>query len=90
MNPLDLSRRISELSEEYYEASLEMGTIAERSGVAWLTLRKECKTDAECNKKWDVTPDGRRSAYLRYYLKGLEKSISAKKMELRMLTGQGA
>lgn len=87
---LKLSFEIRDLSEAYYKASLEAGEIAERSGTAWLELRKECKTDKECDRKWDTTADGKRSAYLRFFLKGCEKKISALRMQLRILTGQGA
>ncbi len=90
MNPIELSKKISELSEAYYQSSMEMGDIAARSGTAWLELRKGCKTDKECDRKWEVTADGKMESYLKWYLKGLEKSISAKKMELRILTGSGA
>lgn len=90
MTPLELSKQISELSESYYQASMQMGYIAERSGYGWMEVRKDCKTDAEAHKKWAMTADGKREAYLKWYLKGVEKKISALKMELRMLTGQGA
>lgn len=85
-----LSRQIYELSDFYYKASLEAGEIAERSGTAWLELRKDCKTDKECDRKWDTTADGKRDNYLRFYLKGCEKKISAMRLQLRILTGQGA
>lgn len=90
MNPIELSRQISELSEDYYKSSLEMGEIASRSGLGWLEMRRTCKTDGECHRRWATTADGQREAYLKYYLKGVEKKISALKMELRILTGQGA
>lgn len=88
-NPLELSRDISRLSDDYYKAALEMGTISERSGFGWMELRRECKTDSETHKKWAATADGKREAYLRWYLKAVEKKVSAMKMELRILTGLG-
>lgn len=89
-NPLQLSRQIYDLSEEYFKASLEMGEIASRSGTAWLELRKKCKTDKECDRMWETTADGIRENYLKFYLKGCEKKISSLKLELRIITGQGA
>lgn len=85
-----LSREIYTLSDEYYKCSIEMGEIAERSGTKWLELRADCKTDKEADRKWDTTADGKREAYLKFYLKGLEKKISSLKMSIRILTGQGA
>ncbi len=90
MNPIEISRLISELSDSYYKASLEAGEIASRSGLGWLELRQTCKTDGECNRRWLASADGKREAYLKYYLKGVEKKVSALKLELRILTGQGA
>lgn len=85
-----VSGEIYTLSDNYYKCSVEMGSIAERSGTAWLELRKDCKTDKECDRKWDTTADGKRENYLKFYLKGCEKKIAALKMEARILTGQGA
>ena len=85
-----ISREIYTLSDEYYKCSTEMGEIAGRSGTAWLELRASCKTDKECDRKWDTTADGKREAYLKFYLKGLEKKISSLRMAIRILTGQGA
>lgn len=89
-NALELSKQISALSDDYYKASLEAGEISMREGTAWLELRAICKTDAETRHKWSVTADGKRMNYLKFYLKGLERKISALKMELRIMTGLGA
>lgn len=90
MTPLEVSKKIYDLSNSYYNAAMEMAEIAEREGTAWLELRATCRTDSETNRKWSATADGKRSAYLKFYLKGLERKISAMKLELRMLTGLGA
>lgn len=73
----NLIEQINKISDEYFALSQEMATIAERKGYAWLDLRKNCKTNAECDQYWQATADGRRENYLKWYLKGLEKKRGA-------------
>ena len=86
--PRDLVEDINTLADEYYKLSDELGQIAERSGTAWLELRKTCKTNAEADQLWNTTPDGRREAYLKFYLKGLEKLMQARRLAYQLLEGE--
>ena len=78
---------ISDLSEEYYSLCEEMGQLAERKGEAWLVLRKECKTNAECDQKWAATADGKRENYLKWFVKGLQAKRGS--LILRLKSEQG-
>ena len=86
----EITEQIYTLSDEYFKCSIEAGEIAERAAVAWLELRRDYKTNAETDKVWHTTADGRREQYLKYFLKGAEKRLSALRMKARLLTGQGA
>lgn len=88
MTPKFIVDQIARLSDEYFKYSIEMGEIAERSGVAWLETRKTCPTNAETDKVWSGTADGRREAYLKWYLRGLEKKRGALILQLRMMEGE--
>lgn len=79
---------INQLSEEYYSLSQELAMIAERKATEWLSIRRGCKTNAETDHTWDATADGRREAYLKIYLKGLEKLRGARTLEFRANSGQ--
>ncbi len=78
---------ISEISEDYFKLSQELAEIAERKAMEWLKLRQDAKTNAEADKVWDATADGRREAYLKIYLKGLEKLRGARMLEYRANSG---
>jgi len=78
---------INELSENYFAHSMELADIAERKALEWLKLRKNAKTNAEADREWDATPDGRREAYLTIYLKGLEKLRGARILEFKSNSG---
>ncbi len=72
-----LIEQINEVSDEYFAMSQELAAIAERKGTEWLRLRKECKTNAETDQRWNALSDGRREAYLKIYLKGLQAKRGA-------------
>lgn len=88
LTPRALIEEINALSDEYYEKSQEMATIAEKKGTAWLELRSTCKTNAEANALWDASELGRRENYLKWYLKGLEKKRGARLTEYRANSNQ--
>ena len=83
--PQQLIEEISTLSDEYYDVCEEAGQIAERSGTAWLEIRKGCKTNAEADQMWQTTPDGKRENFLKWYTKGLTAKRGARILELRLL-----
>jgi hypothetical protein len=84
LTPRQLIEQINTLSDEYFKLAQEMAGIAERSGTAWLELRKQCKTNAETDQQWQATADGRRENYLKWYLRGLEKKRGALVLEHQM------
>jgi len=84
---MPLIEQISALSDEYYNICEEAGQIAERKGTAWLELRRQCKTNAECDQQWAATADGRRENYLKYYIKGVSAKRGALILQLRAEQG---
>jgi hypothetical protein len=84
ITPRQLIEQINILSDEYFRLAQEMAAISERSGTAWLELRKRCKTNAEADQIWKATPDGSREAYLKWYLRGLEKKRGSLVLEHQM------
>lgn len=87
ITPALLTEQINKVSDEYFELSQELASIAERKGTAWLDMRKSCKTNAETEQLWAASPDGRRESYLKIYLKGLEKKRGALILEWKSNNG---
>lgn len=87
LTPSKLLEEINKVSDEFYELSQEMGDIAERKGVAWLEIRKGCKTNAEADQTWDASADGRRENYLKWYLRGLQAKRGALILEHKANSG---
>ena len=86
--PRLLSEELLRLSEAYQESSKEAATVSSMKDTEWLELRKTCNSDKECDRRWGATENGKRDAYLRYYLKGLEKRMSAIRAHLRILENE--
>lgn len=82
-----LIEEINELSDKCYEISQELAEIESREDTGWLELRKECKTDKECDKRWGATPDGSRHKYLKWLWKGLEKKRGGRILEFKSNAG---
>ena len=85
--PKQLQESINTISDEFFAACQEMATIAEAKGTAWLSLRKNCKTNAEADQTWDASENGRRENYLKWYIKGLQAKRGALMMEHRANSG---
>jgi hypothetical protein len=94
VTPRQLIEQINAVSDEFFELSQEAASIAERKGTAWLEIRcswidKNGKplTNAETVKLWEASPDGRREAYLKIYLRGLQAKRGALILEHKMNQG---
>lgn len=87
LTPRQLQEEYSKISDELYEMCQEMATIAEKKGTAWLELRNECKTNAECDQRWAASELGKRENYLKWYIKGLQSKRGAMKQELQANSG---
>ena len=77
LTPRQLQENLNTISDELYERCQEMAGIASRKGIAWLNLRRNCKTNGECDKEWDITADGQRENYLKWYIRGLQAKRGA-------------
>jgi hypothetical protein len=65
-----------------------LAEIAERKGTAWLEIKQQReRTNAETDKLWEATADGRREAYLKIYLKGLQAKRGALILEWKSNNG---
>lgn len=84
-SPHTLAERRVTLSAEFSAASEELGKLKAFRAIRWLVLRKDCKTDKECDRTWEATAEGQREMILTYKTKGLEKEISALNTMLRVL-----
>lgn len=87
ISPSKLIEQINLVSEEFYKLSQELAEIAERSGTAWLKIRRDCSTNGEADRLWTATPDGRRENYLKIYLKGLQAKRGALILEYKSNAG---
>ena len=77
LTPRQLQEQLSAISDESFTLHQELATIAERSGDAKLELMKTCESAKEIEMKYDATPDGKRAAYLKIYLRGLSHRRTA-------------
>jgi len=87
LTPRQLQDYLNEISNELYERSQEAALIASRTGLAWLELRKTCKTNAEADQIFAATPDGSRMAALKWLVKGLQAKRGAILQEVRANSG---
>lgn len=83
-----LIKLINEVSDEFYEKSMELAEIATRKASAWMEIRKVGSyTIAETDKIWEATEDGKREVYLRIYLRGLQAKRGALILEHKADSG---
>ena len=87
ITPQKLTEDINRISEEYYRLSQELAEISGRKDIMWLEIRRDnsvqnkSPSNGLVDKLWGATADGRREAYLRIYLRGLEKLRGARVLE---------
>ncbi len=77
LTPRELQEQLDTISEESFVLHQELAGLNSKMDTMWLGLRKDCKTDKECDKKLGATPEGQRSTYLKYYLRGLANKRTA-------------
>lgn len=87
LSPKALQEQLNAVSQELFERSQEAAEIAAHTGVAWLELRKQCKTNAEADHLFAASKDGSRMAYLKYYIKGLQAKRGALLQEVKANAG---
>lgn len=81
--PRELQDQLNTISEESYQLHQELASISERAAEAKFKLMETSKNGKEVDMKYDNTPDGRREAYLKIYLKGLSHKRTALIMEAK-------
>ena len=77
LTPRELQESLTAISEESYQLHQEAATLNSKMDTMWLSLRADCKTDKECDKRLGATTDGQRATYLKYYLRGLANKRTA-------------
>lgn len=75
--PRQIQEALNAISDESYELHQELATLAERGADARLELMAICKNGKEVEMRYAATPDGKREAYLKVYLKGLSHKRTA-------------
>ena len=81
--PRALQESLNTISEESFVLHQELASIAERAPEAKFALMATCKNGKEVDMRYDATPDGKREAYLKIYLKGLGHKRTAIINELK-------
>lgn len=87
-SPRVYAARLLALTQEFSKDSEELGRLRAQKAISWLTLRKTAKTDKECDRALEATPDGQREIMLTFKCRGMEKEISALKVQLRLLDSE--
>lgn len=77
LTPAQLQEQLEAVSQESFELHQELAIINSEMDMVWLKLRKECKTDKECDRVMGATEKGQRATYLKYYLRGLANKRTA-------------
>ncbi len=85
--PRQVQDTLNAISDESNALHQELATIAERSADAKFDLMKTCKNGKEVDMRYAATPDGKREAYLKIYLKGLSHKRTALIMESKSNAG---
>lgn len=100
VTPAQLQEQFSKISQESFELHQELAEIEARSGTAWLEIKKTTATydgkniaahfatNAEVDKLYAATDDGKRAVYLKVYLKGLSHKRTAILSEIKANSGQ--
>lgn len=84
-DPHAISQRNLELARQYSVAAQELGQLKKNAGVRWLLFKKTVKTNKEADILYSASTEGQREIELTYYLKGVEKELSAGRSHLRVL-----
>lgn len=87
LTPAQLQEQLNKISDESYELHQELAGIVERSADAKLELMRTCKSGKKVDMRYSATPDGKREAYLKIYLKGLSHKRTAIIQEVKSNSG---
>lgn len=87
LTPRALQDQLNAISDESYVLHQELAAIVERAPDAKFALMKTCKNGKEVDMRYAATPDGKREAYLKVYLKGLGHKRTALIMESKANSG---
>lgn len=77
LTPEQIANALNTISDESFELHQELATLNAKMDIDWLALRRDCKTDKECDRKLGATTNGQRTTYLKYYLRGLANKRTA-------------
>lgn len=76
------------LAGDYAYYSDLLLTIQSRKPDVWNELRSEVKSDAQANKKYEMTTDGNQELWLKSKLKAIEKMMSAFKSQIDLANNE--
>lgn len=86
--PHDLSEALMVESAKFSSLTDELILILEKKPALWMELRRATQSDTSAERAWSATPDGMRETTLRLKLRAVEKSMSATKTQLRILSDE--
>lgn len=75
--PRQLQEQLNAISEESFALHQEMAAIVERSADVKLDFLKDGMSGKEVDMRYAATPDGKREAFLKVYLRGLSHKRTA-------------
>lgn len=86
-SPRELQDSLNMISDESFSLHQELASIVERGSDAKLELMKTAKNGKEVDFLYAATPDGKREAYLKIYLKGLGHKRTSIIQEIKANSG---
>lgn len=88
LSPRALAEKVQNMSIEYASLSAEKVVLTANYATAWLTARKDTKTDKECDRVMAASNLGQRIEVVNAKIKGMDKEMSADKSMLRVLENE--
>lgn len=86
--PHELSEALMVESAKFGSLTDELVLILEKKPALWMELRRDTKSDTSAERAWSATQDGMRETTLRLKLRAIEKSMSAAKTMLRIMSDE--
>lgn len=87
-NPHQLAEFRILLSAEFSKASDALTLIQQHKARSWMKIRAHCKSDTSAERTWEATDEGLMEIELKARTKKLEKTMSAVRTMLEVLTAE--
>jgi len=87
-DPMELTELYARLSSEYSSLCDIISEVSRRRPQSWNEIRKDCTSDKQADRKWEMTQDGTDYIAIKNELKGLQKLLSDTRMRIVALQDQ--